>query len=249
MGKNFEKPPLSKEHIFWTSLVIGLLFTYAGVEENLLEVFTHLDFIINFILNFIEVYLLMCLTYYLYFIRKLNFWIALLISLGVFYLIESLSYTLFDYDTDDITEFFSLTLPFGSLIILVFNLIYHLLRRRPENMETISHEVEIWFDTISGRTKVLEKNIQYAYLTETYLEIHTYEGILKAFYSLKQFENLLTDKSTFFRLNKQCLGQRKSVLSFKSLSDGRLEISLLGGHKSIVSKNKASSFKKWLDES
>lgn len=250
MDKNSKNLSLSKKHIIWVSLIIGFIFTYTGVDEQLFEVIKHLDFIANFILNFLQAYLLIGLSYHLHFSRKWAFWPALLVVLGTFYIIEMISYSIFEYDTEDVTELITSSLPFGSLIILGFNLIYHLIRNQNLNgLEENQKETEIWFDTISGRIKVLEKNIRYAFLTDANLEIHTENSNLKAFYSLKQFEDLLTDKASFFRLNKQYLCRSTTISSFRSLPDGRLEVTLRDAEKCIVSKNKASSFKKWLDES
>ena len=250
MSTNFKKVPLSRKHIFWTSIVIGMLFTYTGVEEPFFQVIGHLDFIITFIVNSIQAFLLIYLIYWLHLNKKIGIWLAILISLGLFYCIEFIAYQLSAYEQEDITELLTNTLPFGSLIILAFNFYYHLIRKQQKSQIQVKEtKAVIWLDTISGRVQLMENTILYAFLTDTNLEINTKDATHKTFYSLKQLEDLLVEKAQFFRLNKQFLSRRDAILSYKSLSDGRIEISLSNERSCIVSKNKASSFKKWLDES
>lgn len=248
MSNKFTHTPVSKKHIFWCSLVIGFIFTYVGVDENLLELITDFGFVISFILNVLQAYLLMLLAYHLNFSKKLNFWYALLVTLSIFYAYEFFSYLIFDYDTDDLTELYTSTLPFGTTLIFGFNLVYSLVNK-PITGSSPEKENMIWLDTLTGRVKLEEDSISFAFLTEAYLEINTSQGTFKTFYSLKQLENLLIDKNSFFRLNKQYLCQKNSIKFYKPLPDGRLEIDISNHKKCVVSKNKASSFKKWIDES
>lgn len=242
--------PISKRHIFWVSLVLTFLFTYAGVEISIWESFTYLAFNINFILNFVQIYFLIGLTYYLHFTKEFVLWKSIVIVLVVFYLLQLLQVSIIDYEVDDYTELYSITLPFGSLIILIFNFYYNLINKRSNTSFLNGNMPEpLWLDTSAGRVKLFANAIKYAYLTDVHLEIHTESNLLKTFYSLKQLQELLDNENSFFRLNKQFLCQKNAISTFKPLSDGRLELTLFNNEKCTVSKNKASSFKKWLNES
>lgn len=248
-SKNLDRPPITKWHIIWSSLLLTFAFTYAGVDESLWESFTDLAFNFNFLINFVQIYFLIWLSYYLHFVKKVSVLSALLIVFGTFLFLQLLQVWIIDYEEDDFTELYSITLPFGSVCLLAFNLYYHLLKKVGKNKTTEIEKINpLWLDTISGRVKIDENEMLYAFLTETYLEINLEESVHKTFQSLKQLEDLLADRSRFFRLNKKYLSRRDAILSYKSLSDGRLEITLPNDKKCIVSKNKASSFKKWLDE-
>ncbi|MET2986189.1 LytTR family DNA-binding domain-containing protein [Aureibaculum conchae] len=248
MSNNPTDKPISKRHIIWATLVLTFLFTYAGVKESIWESFTDIGFNINFILNFVQIYLLIRLTYYLHFTKKSVLWKSIAISLGVFYLLQLLQVNIIDYEADDYTELYSITLPFGSLILLIFNFYYNLINKKSNSLLDDNTPEPIWLDTSTGRVKLFANTIKYAYLTDVYLEIHTESNLLKTFYSLKQLEELLSNENSFFRLNKQYLCQKNAISTFKPLSDGRLELTLFNNEKCIVSKNKASSFKKWINE-
>ncbi|MEM7574801.1 MAG: LytTR family DNA-binding domain-containing protein [Bacteroidota bacterium] len=65
--------------------------------------------------------------------------------------------------------------------------------------------------------------------------------------SINQLENRLANQA-FFRLNRQLLVQRRSVLSFQTLRTRHLEVILQPEFpaNAIVNKNKAAAFKRWV---
>lgn len=65
--------------------------------------------------------------------------------------------------------------------------------------------------------------------------------------SINQLESRLANQA-FFRLNRQILVQRRSVLSFQTLRTRHLEVVLQPDYpaNAIVNKNKAAAFKRWV---
>ncbi len=65
--------------------------------------------------------------------------------------------------------------------------------------------------------------------------------------SLETFETLL-DPLSFFRLNRQLIGQRKAIKQFKSDSSGKLllELQPAAAEEVTVSKKKAAEFREWM---
>ena len=58
---------------------------------------------------------------------------------------------------------------------------------------------------------------------------------------------MLQNRDRFFRLNKQYMATYDAIVSYRSLKDGRLEVSLLDQELCYVSKNKAATLKQWLN--
>lgn len=64
--------------------------------------------------------------------------------------------------------------------------------------------------------------------------------------SLKFYENILLKKG-FFRINRQYLINQKNIKSFKTIENGKIEVSLLTEETiSIVSQKNASEFRTWI---
>ena len=258
LSEEKRKTGLSKMHIIPGSLIFGLLFTYAGVEVPLWEVFFHVDFLIWFNINIVIVFGLWNLVYFLQFKKDLNLIFNIFLSILALVLWEFSASILFEYEPEDFTELFSITLPFGSALLVAFNIFYHLLKKlyhTQNNSETLNistptssnsnDQENIWVNTLMGKTKIQEKEIRYVQLTEVGIAIKTNKDIIIGFNSLKSFEDLLVNQSQFFRLNKQYLSSKLGIISFKSLSDGRIQIRLIDDEKCLVSKNKAAAFRQW----
>lgn len=246
----------SKQHIWIVAILISLAFTYAGVDESLVVCLTELDFLLNLVINTCFGLFYFHISHTLHFKKRFPLQKAVIIVLSAFYLSEFIQFSIFDYDAVDVVEFYSITLPFGSIIILVVNVIYSLIAKQgQEQSQSPTLQIHpfpehiMWVDSSRGRIRLAEHNILFASLTDTHLEIQTCETKINVFYSLKRLSEMLQQKHEFFRLNKKCLCSRQSISSYRTLSDGRLEVVLRTGKKSVVSKNKASSLKKWLKES
>ena len=240
---------MSRRHILPLSLIIALAFTYTGVELSLWKALQHPIFLLNFFLNSLEVGTLIYFTHRLYVRKSYTFNAAVWRSLGMFYSIELLRYFLFDYEAEDYVELYSIVLPFGTLLLLALNYFYRLTYPFIEGKSELDEGEEkahFWIETSGGQVQFQAQDIVYAQLRAHYLELITPKGRHKCFISLKKLEELLPQKEAFFRLNKQSLCHFKAVRAYKSLKDGRLEIQLDVGAKPLVSKNKASAFKKWI---
>ena len=167
----------NKTHIIPFSLLFTIIFTYAGVEYPIWVVHTHLDYNINFVVNFLTIYWIFRFVYYLNFRKSGGLVFNILISLLVLVLEEIASSILFEYDQEDFTEMYSITLPFGSLLLIVINVYYQLVKQNliPENSPTNPSQEQlpkilpieehlIWLDAAKGKEKVREVDIQFAHL-------------------------------------------------------------------------------------
>ena len=241
---------MSRWHIFPLTLILSLAFTYTGVEENLWLALTHPDFQINLFLNTLEIWGLIYYAHYLHVKKNKTFWQALWRSLLLFYLIQFLRAVIIEYEPEDYTELWSIVIPFGTILIFTFNYFYHLRKQMNQVQQSklppeLIHS-PLWLETTSGKVQLAPNEILYADLLPNYLELITPDKTYKSFLSLKKLEEELSPYSSFFRLNKQSLCHAQAVQSYQSLKDGRLEVTLSTGEIRVVSKNKASSFKKWI---
>ena len=248
------KKDLSKRHVFWLTLPLTLIFTYAGVEEGLLEVFQHLDFNINFVFNGIQIYYLIYFAYFLSFKKKYSFPIVLSLVTIVFLLLQMLQVALFNYDDEEYTELYSITLPFGLLVIIAvvgfYSLYKNIVEEEPREIKgaTVNQVKSFWIQTSQGKKAFEYEEFQYACLISSLLRVKFKEQEIKTHISLKKLEELLSPDVVYFRLNKQFLSAKSGIRAFKSLKDGRLVVELIDGEEAFVSKNKAASFRKWIDE-
>ncbi len=241
---------MSRWHIFPLTLILSLAFTYTGVEESLWMALAHPDFQINLFLNTLEIWGLIYYAYHLHFRKNRSMGQALWRTLLLFYLLQLLRAVIIEYEPEDYTELWSIVIPFGTILIFAFNYFYHLRKQMDQVKQSAvlpepSHS-PLWLETTSGKVQIDPSNILYADLQPNYLELITPDKTFKGFLSLKKLEEELRPYSTFFRLNKQSLCHAQAVQSYRSLKDGRLEVTLSTGEIRVVSKNKASSFKKWI---
>ena len=241
---------LSKDHIPPLSFILSLAFTYTGESESLFFVFTHPVFLLNLLLNTIEVMLIGYFSYWLHFGKKFSFLQAIWRSLSLFLSLQLLRMVIIDYEPEDYIETYSIVLPFGTLVLLALNYFYFLHARQLDNVspeERHSDRAEsFWLDTSSGQICIHPADIQFAHLSLHHLKIYTHREIYHSFISLKKLEGKLLQHPHFFRLNKQCLCHVQAIQHYKSMKDGRIEVHTLDQHSFMVSKNKASAFKKWI---
>ena len=253
----------SKKHIFYGAFLFAELFTYAGVEIPIWIVHTHLDYNLNFMINTLVIYGIWRWVYFLNFKAGTKLWINILLSLVALFCWESFASVLFEYEAEDFAEMYSITFPFGTLLLVVFNYYYHLNKQgieglrseetdaRGEGLANLKTEVKnnsnIWLDTVQGKTKLEEHAILYARLRDVGLTVKTQAMSHTSFYSLKQFEQMLSDKDRFYRLNKQYVASSRAIRSYKALKDGRLKVTLVDDEVCFVSKNKAARLKQWLN--
>lgn len=93
-------------------------------------------------------------------------------------------------------------------------------------------------------------DIELFYISERSVFIHTFQS--KNYdldFSLDQIQQLV-DPELFFRINRNCLVQANAVAKLVNYSSSRMKIILVSGNfpeDLIVSREKVSEFKKWLD--
>ena len=241
---------MSRWHIFPLTLILSLAFTYTGVEESLWLALAHPDFQINLFLNTLEIGGLIYYAYHLHFRKNRHIGQALWRTLLLFYLLQLLRAVIIEYEPEDYTELWSIVLPFGTILICAFNYFYYLRKQMDQvqqgKLPPESIHSPLWLETTSGKVQIDPAHILYADLLPNYLELTTSDKTYKSFLSLKKLEEELSSYSAFFRLNKQSLCHAQAVQSYQSLKDGRLEVTLSTGEIRVVSKNKASSFKRWI---
>lgn len=98
-------------------------------------------------------------------------------------------------------------------------------------------------------TPVVIKEIAYFYFNEGSTELHTVENKIYILdQSLDELENLI-DPSQFFRLNRKCLANIDAIEKAHQFFKGKLKIELKpqSNFEVTVSREKASSFKSWLN--
>jgi len=240
-------------HLLILSPIIALAFTYTGVEAGLIESLSHPVFLINFFITLFEVSLLFFLIYYLHFHYGLHWIVCLGLSLLAFFGIEWLMQAILDYEPEDYVEQVSSTLPFGSMIIITMNIIYSFIRRQNSMSEKIKRmqeikEHSIWVKTLKGQQGLIPSQVLCAINKEGYVLIITKDEQIKGFISLKQLQQSLLPEEDYFKLNKQTIAHRSYVEAHESLKDGRIQVSLKDGNTTLISKNRASSFRNWNNE-
>ena len=237
-------------HIFPLSLILALAFTYTGVEVSLWVALSHPDFLVNLFLNMLEIYGIVHFTYRQYYRQNRSFRQVIWRSLLLLYLIEFLRIPIFEYEPEDFTELWSIVIPFGTILVFTFNYFYHLLKQMEQTHVKLPsspvRSFSFWLETLNGKVQLDPSTILYADLCPSYVKLVTFEESYKSFTSLKRIEEEISPHVPIFRLNKQTLCHAQAIQSFRSLKDGRLEVSLPTGETRLVSKNKASSFKRWL---
>ena len=91
--------------------------------------------------------------------------------------------------------------------------------------------------------------IAYFYTEDKGVYLYTYDKVRYAIdYSLDELERLV-DPNNYFRLNRQYIAHVDSVARLNSFFNGKLKVYLDPdpGYEIIVSREKASAFKQWLD--
>ena len=123
-------------------------------------------------------------------------------------LIELFRLLIFDYEPEDYVELYSITLPFGTILLVAFNYFYALHARSPqEKAETLpSNKPEdtsqFWIETSGGQVQFLPQEILFARLEPNYLTLTTQKGEYKCFISLKKLEELLESCRALFSLEQ-----------------------------------------------
>lgn len=100
----------------------------------------------------------------------------------------------------------------------------------------------------SRQVPVPVEEIAYCFLQDEIYYLKTYdEQQLMTSETLDELANLLP-ASQFFRINRQIVANAKACASFRSISNGKLEVILQPGmpEPAIVSQKKAAAFKNWL---
>lgn len=93
------------------------------------------------------------------------------------------------------------------------------------------------------------EQVAYFYRDEEVVQLMTFEGKRYSVnYSLEELENML-DPKAFFRLNRQTIANFHALAEIHSYFKGKLKIELkpTAPHEVIVSQERASAFKEWLD--
>lgn len=100
----------------------------------------------------------------------------------------------------------------------------------------------------SRQVPVPVEEIAYCFLQDDIYYLKTYdEQQLMTSETLDELANLLPP-SQFFRINRQILANAKACASFRSIANGKLEVTLQPGmpEPATVSQKKAAAFKNWL---
>lgn len=95
------------------------------------------------------------------------------------------------------------------------------------------------------------KEISYFYLTEGNTFIRCFNGRSYGIeFSLEQLLRIV-DPFNFFRINRNCIVNIDAITEMLSYSTSRLQLKLKSEEKSdafVVSRDKVSEFKKWVDK-
>lgn len=149
--------------------------------------------------------------------------------------------------------------PFSVMLIAVINgyyLIYNLLQTEKIEIAVEQIEQDVSNTTLfaykgADRFPLHHAMIGVVIKNNTYLDVYTTEGKrLNMSGTMESLEKVLPD-DTFFRVNRQVIMHVKSIKSFRSIENGKIEIAcgLDGIDAPIVSQKKAADFRKWIDAS
>lgn len=241
------KEKLFEYHVIILTIVVTHIFTYANVDLPFLEVIQHEDYIVNLVLNGLQIYLLFKLSYFLAYKKQKSFLFSTIIGLLVFALVTAGSAYFLDYEPEDYTEMYTMTIPFGAIILIGVNLFYYYHKQLKSKNSTPSlDERYFWIKTSSGRKKLFPSKFRYAMLDGGILKVFMEDGQIYSDISLSNLEESFEEIDGVLRFNRQSIGKKVAITSLKSKEDGRLELGLFDGAKILVSKNNAASMKKKL---
>jgi DNA-binding LytR/AlgR family response regulator len=103
------------------------------------------------------------------------------------------------------------------------------------------------------REKSLVKNVEEIalfYVEFDTVHMYTFEGESFPLYKKLEYIESVCDPSQFFRINRQMLVNRKTVVSFEPYFNRKivLELSIKLEDKAVVSRLKVAPFKEWLEK-
>ena len=97
---------------------------------------------------------------------------------------------------------------------------------------------------------ILTRDIEMFFIRERSVFIHTFQGkIYDIDYSLEQLQQLV-DPDRFFRINRNVMVNIEAVSKLVAYSSNRLKLVVHSGFNAdelIVSRDKVSDFKRWMD--
>ena len=159
-------------------------------------------------------------------------------------------YFLFIQNWDLSGSIFHTDIPVSMLLALLaslgFYFYYNFLHFTSSNKEDLSiKKLSVYYG--QATTTILTNEISYIYLENKLIHIVTNDQTFHCSLSLTELEEMVSNLD-FYRANRQLLLTKQSVLRYEKAGNRKLNIYLNGREKSpfIVSKEKVTSFKKWL---
>jgi len=195
------------------------------------------------------------------FIKRVTYQLTLhTLSVIIFYILvnELLDYIFFNGERLSLSFNFYTQDTFVALVFIYFlHAIYFalFLLFNKDNVESLNLKLDAKIKVVHGsKFKILSLyNIIYVYseFGITYVVDNDFEKYTSSL-TLKKFESMLDE--SFFRANRKIIISRKIIDSYNSSTNGKVEIiikentNLEFSEPIIISRDKASSFRSWLDK-
>ena len=149
----------------------------------------------------------------------------------------------------DTLKFFTVDIPFG-LVTASGIYTYYKGRIAPESINLPPSQVpkaSLLLPSVKGKVQVEEAAIHLVQLDTHKTLIYTHkQDPIPVFISLQGIWDSLSNKEGFYKLNRRAFARKEAIEGYKCLHDKRLMV-IVNGIEFVVSKNKAASFKRWLE--
>jgi DNA-binding LytR/AlgR family response regulator len=156
---------------------------------------------------------------------------------------------------------FAYDVPFACLMVTIIQMAYGLLYMRAHYETRLGQKAgasetnTVFRKTILanfGKTKIplASSSIAYVHKVGDFVTLQTFEG--KEYTlddTLDQLEQWL-EKTDFFRINRQCIAQRRAIISIKNDPTGKVQLTLSPSPSEgmTVSRKKAQEFRSWMEQ-
>lgn len=230
---------------FFSSILLAFIFYHAGDEASSLELIKQWVYFKDILYIFSVIFSVWQIIRWMTENKRAS-WISVMgVTLLAIFIQQIIGELLIDW-TLDITNFFTIDIPFGLVTGLgVYN--FYKSQLPEQKINPLKSERMILVPTPIGKLQFSELDLLLVYLDKHRTVIHIKnKAPQSAYVSLNSILNELDEADNFYRLNRKVFVNKIAISAYKTMNDSRLKVEVLGMYF-IVSKNNAAEFKRWFE--